>query len=193
MNLELVTPPVAVPVALGELKRHLRLTVDDHDETVQDCLDAAVELFDGRGGCLGRALIDQTWALRMAGFPRHSIELPLPPLKSVSSIAYVNAQGVEVSLDPSSYLVHPHAYVGEVEPAPGRSWPTDLADRSDAVTIEFVAGYGAQADKVPAQIRQAIRMIAIHNFRQPEPVIVGAQPHELPLGVRGIVERYRAE
>lgn len=192
MNLELVTAPAAAPVELEELKRHLRLTVTDHDETVQECLDGAVDLFDGRDGCLGRALVQQTWALRLRRFPSHTIELPLPPLKSVSSITYFDADNVEQTVDPSAYLVHPHIYVGEVEPAPGCAWPTALAERADAVRIEFVCGYG-DAAKVPAQIRQAIRMIAVHNFRQPEPVVVGAQPHELPLGVRGIVERYRAE
>lgn len=159
MDLTLVSAPAEVPVSLAEAKSHLRVLTADEDALITSLVLAATAHLDGRSGILGRALVTQTWELRLDGFP-DCLELPLPPLQSVTSIKYLDDTGTETTLDPSAYVVESGHYFGRIRPAYGLTWPVPR-DESGAVRVRFVAGYGGAA-AVPAPVRHAILLLVGH-------------------------------
>ena len=108
-----------------------------------------------------RGFITQTWDdKRGGGFPRDGvIWVPKAPLISVTSVSYVDANGDTQTWSSSLYTVDapagPKARVGCIVPNYGQVFPTTRTV-VNAVTIRFVAGYGA-ASAVPPLIRACLK------------------------------------
>lgn len=152
MALQRIAAPAAEPVSLAEAKVHLRVIHDAEDASISRMIRAAREHLDGRDGILGRALVTQTWELVMDSFPVGPIQIPLPPLQSITSVKYLDADGQEQTLATSDYVVDVASEPGWI--APVDVWPVTF-DTVNAVRIRFVAGYG-DASAVPAALAQAI-------------------------------------
>ncbi|MBL4839392.1 MAG: hypothetical protein JKY47_01010 [Thalassospira sp.] len=142
---------------------HLRVPVSGSPAAPEDkdliaiYRDGVQSHLDGIDGILGRALITQTWQMKLPRFPQRScaIRLPLPPLQTVSAIEYIDDDGDEITLDSGLYqVVNRGKYPSHIVPAYSQTWPS-TRDVPDAVTVTFVAGYGNAADDVPAAIRNA--------------------------------------
>jgi uncharacterized phiE125 gp8 family phage protein len=99
-----------------------------------------------------RALITQTLDLYLDAFPGWEITLPKPKLQSVTSITYVDDNGVTQTLDTSLYLVDTTTEPARITPAFGEVWPTTRW-QTNAVRIRYVAGYGATAASVPECVK----------------------------------------
>lgn len=141
-----------------------------------------------------RVLITQTWDLKLDCFSGDLIRLPLPPLQSVSSINYVDANGVTPTLwAATKYIVDApagdHAERGRVTLAYGESWPVTRAI-ANAVTVEFIAGYG-EAGAVPLGIKQAMLLIIGHWYATREAVNVGNIVNEMPMSANALLWGYR--
>ena len=95
MGLTLVTAPPANPLSLEEAKAHLRVDHTDEDDLIEIYIKAATDYIDGRSGFLGRCIVRQTWRLVIDGFHDNEIKIPLPPLRSVNSVKYDDADGAE--------------------------------------------------------------------------------------------------
>lgn len=110
---------------------------------------------------LGRYLITQTIDAIFDSFPcgnyadpvRADYAIRLPPLQSVVSITYLDADGVQQTLDPSLYDVDASAEprFSRIEPSYGNAWPSTYPVQN-AVTIRTVMGYGA-AGAVPGIVK----------------------------------------
>jgi uncharacterized phiE125 gp8 family phage protein len=163
MLLKLVTPAAADPVTLLEAKQHLRVLHDAEDSLITNYLKAASIHTETT---MGRALINQTWDFWLPSFPRKSemIELPKPPLQSVTWVKYRDLDGVEQTVPDTDYLVVAPGIIGTVELAPGAVWPS-TQKRSQAVNIRFIAGYGATPTDVPEDLRAAILLLTEHLYR----------------------------
>ncbi len=162
-----VTPPAVEPVALATLKGYLRLT-----DTASDTLLETVLLPSARADVereAARALITQTWdwSFRDWGGAAAVLEVPLPPLQSITSIKYYDSAGGLQVLDPAAYAVSipagPFAGPGLIRPAAGCYWPTYLLPAENAITVRFVAGYGL-AVSVPAGLVEAIMARVAERF-----------------------------
>jgi uncharacterized phiE125 gp8 family phage protein len=99
-----------------------------------------------------RALITQTLDLYLDSFPFWEVTLPRPKLQSVTSITYVDDNGVTQTLDTSLYLVDTTTEPARITPAFGEVWPTTRW-QTNAVRIRYVAGYGATAASVPECVK----------------------------------------
>lgn len=185
MPLSLVTAPTETPVTLAEACAHLRLSVGDDDATVQALIAAATAHLDGYAGILGRCLVTQTWRMTMDTLPQAGFRLPLVPVASVSSIVYVASDGTETTLPVDQFALSGDRVV----PAYGVTWPTPRA-QTDAVTVTFVAGYGAAAD-VPAAIKQAALLLVGYWYDQRSAVTVGNIVTTMPLAVDALLAPYR--
>ena len=160
MALVLVTAPAEEPVDFDRVKDHLRLPTvggDIYDEPyVANAIVAArrsVENF------LGRALVTQTWALYLDALPNDGvIELPLPPLRSVTAFEYKAGDytGTLTTWAATNYIVDIANEPGRLALAYGITWPT-LYSEIQAVKITFTCGYGG-ASSVPEAIVQALMM-----------------------------------
>jgi uncharacterized phiE125 gp8 family phage protein len=154
MNLNIVTPPAALPVTLERETLFARLDSNTYElNTIADLIETATARLDGPKGFLCRALMVQTWDLTLDRFPPcvRLIRLPLPPLRSVTSVKYLDPDGAEQTLSADAYRVVPDDDGGMIALKPGENWPAVLCGPA-AVTIRFVAGY----DTVPAEIRSEI-------------------------------------
>ena len=159
MHLARIAAPQSLPVHLDELKAAARIDHSEQDALLTSYLAEATDAFDGYAGHLGRALVTQTWRLTLACWPAQ-IRVPLLPVQSVLQVTYLDAGEVEQVF--SDWRVIENAGWTLVEPTSGFSWPT-IADRDDAVGVEFVAGYGDPGD-VPQTIRGAILLWAARRY-----------------------------
>ena len=167
MRLRLVTAPTAVPVDVAAARAQVEVFGTGHDAKLEAMIAAAVGRLDGPRGILGRALIEQEWELALDAFPLGAIEVPLPPLRSVASITYIDSDGDLQTLAPSAYVVDTTSDPGVITPAYGTAWPASRSERN-AVRIQFKAGFSADAAGVPAGIKQAILLRVADLFEHRE-------------------------
>jgi uncharacterized phiE125 gp8 family phage protein len=116
-----------------------------------------------------RALATQTWELVLDKFPTNKdyIELPLPPLKSVTSVKYIDYAGVSATMTAST-----SGYFVDTDSEPGRvclsyciNWPTFTEYPYGAVHIRFVAGHtGTAPDVIPYKTKQAMLMLISYMY-----------------------------
>ena len=173
MALSLTTAPTAEPITLAELKDHLQITWPDEDAYLENfVLPTARQMAET---ITHRALITQTYTLKLGSFGTDVIVLPRPPLSSVSSIQYVDNAGSTQTWSAASYTVETpsgeRALHATIQPAFNEVYPTTRAI-VEAVTITFVAGYGA-ASSVPKGIKHGILMLAEDLYTSRGGQIVG--------------------
>jgi uncharacterized phiE125 gp8 family phage protein len=189
MALIVITPPASEPVTPAEAKAspsfRVTGTTDDADITV--LIKAARETAEA---ITRRALITQTLELVLDAFPTGGIDLYCPPIQSITSIKYIDTDGVEQTLSSALYDLDSDTEPGMVAPAYGESWPATL-DQINAVRVRYVAGYGAAAD-VPAAIKTWIKMRAGTLYDNPQAIVVGNLVTELKRDfVDGLLDPYR--
>jgi uncharacterized phiE125 gp8 family phage protein len=160
----LVAPPTEMPVSLAQAKAHLRVEHALDDAEITGYVAAAVGHLDGWSGILGRAMVTQSWRQQFDGFDACRLRLRLGPLQSVTSVAYVDASGTPQTLQPAVYDVLTDEIGPYVALAYGQSWPA-TRPQAAAVTITWVAGYGAAA-AVPAPLAHAILLLTGNFYAQ---------------------------
>lgn len=162
LKLKQITAPASEPVTLAEVKAQLRIDADDTDmdDTLTPILTAAREWCEEYQN---RAYITQTWEIALDDFPYEPIQLPRPPLQSVSSFKYTDYEDTETTWAASNYIVDDYSEPAEITRAYDVSWPTVTLKPTNAIKIRYVTGYGA-ADDVPEKIKQAIILLTMHWF-----------------------------
>lgn len=198
MALKLVTAPDGYPVTVEDVKSHLRIDHDDDDALIETYLAAAVSHLDGKDGILQRALKPQVWELTYDRFPCGAFSIPLPPLISVGSIKYDDAEGFEQTVDSDNYVVDDQSVPGRVVPVDGFSWPTTL-QVANAVRVRFTAGYPDQEgvsepapSTVPAAIKHALLLI-VGDWYDHRESVSAASLTEIPMpgAVKALLAPYR--
>ena len=175
MALKLITAPATEPVTLTQAKLQCRVDGTDEDALLTLLITAARRAAEIR---TGRALVTQTWELALDAFPVSAIELPMPPVQSITSIKYLDAAGVEQTIDAANYALDSYGGLRHwALPAYGLEWP-DTLDAANAVKIRFAAGYGA-ADAVPEDIKMWMLMSIGTMYTHRETAVAG-QLVELP-------------
>lgn len=173
------TSAPAVLLTTAEAKTHLHVTGTTSDTYIDTLVAAATgwaETFTCRG------LVTQTWEWRLDDFPHgagHFI-VPNAPLSSVTSITYLDVDGVSQTLATSVYEVDGNSQPGRIALKFDQSWPSVRGGGViDVATVTFVAGYGA-ASAVPPVFKHAVKMVIGHWFENRESVVVGVTASEVP-------------
>ncbi len=158
---KVIVTPTAEPITLAEAKAHLRVDFTDDDSLITALIGAAratAEEFTNR------AIMPQTLEHVLHMFPwctprNHfgSIRLFRSPYAALVSLEYYDADNQPQTLDEADLII-----VGTSEPATicpqlDTQWPT-VAERPDAITITYQAGY-ANAAAVPKPIKQAMLLM----------------------------------
>ena len=189
--LTLSSAPATEPVTTAEAKSHARVDSSDDDTLIGGLITAARQWAEWY---TQRAFITQTWDLKLDAFPSEPLELPKAPLVSVSSVTYVDSAGASQTWAADEYVVK--VYAGQHAP-PGRLWlaygeafPITLPVL-DAVTIRFVAGYGAAA-AVPEEIKLGIKVLVAELYKAREESVVGEGPvFSAPFSVHALLWPFR--
>lgn len=178
--------PAVEPVSLTEVKQHSRVDLSDMDVELQRLIVGARQHVEET---TGRSLITQTWEYTLDRLPE-LIKLPRGPVQSVTSIEYVDLNGVTQTVDSSIYRVDTKSRRARITEAHNQSWPS-VRDVTGAVTITYVAGYGSTAESVPQPIRHAIMMLVAHWVENKEAVLLGVTQAPMILSVESLLAPYR--
>ncbi len=191
MSVKVVTAPEEFPVTLTEAKAHLRIDHTYEDTLITALIEAATiyaEKFTGR------ALIDQTLDVYLDEFPVGALEIPKPPLISVTGLFYTNSGGSEIEF--TDFDVDDASEPARLYLPMSGTWPTP-STAPNSVRIRVRAGYidatvsPAEAN-VPPSIKAAILLYigALYENRE----AVGANNQAvLPWGAEQLLRQFRVE
>lgn len=187
MGLILIDPAVTLPVELAELKLHCGVEDNSFDTLLTTQLKAAIAHVEQ---VLDRALGTQTWQLALDEFA-DVIELPRGPVLEIvtDGFAYLDSAGTERAVPAEIYTLDMVSNPQRVVRNADESWPTDVSDRVNAVTITFQAGYTSST--LPHDLKQAVLMLAAHWFENRSAVNVGNIANQLPLGFHALLQPHR--
>lgn len=187
MSLATGGAPAGEPVTMDEARSHCRLDDTDSDDVLAGLIAAARQYVEG---VTRLALLTQTWDVT---FPRFGdvMQMPKSPLQSVSSIKYLDEDGVQQTLASSVYRTT-GTEPGVITLDEDQEWPS-VQPVVDPVTIQIVCGYGTRT-AVPATLRHAIKLLVGHWFENRENAVYGmGQYAETPLAVDSLLSLHRIE
>lgn len=196
---KMVTGPTWEPVTVDELRDQLRIIGHDADNQVllmyliaareyvevltkrqipQAQFEYTLDQFPGRYLDDARP---PTWRYGI-------IRLPRPPLISVDTVEYYDTSisvppFVYTTLATTEYQVDTNTEPGRLAPAPFKVWPATSPLAMAAVKVTYTCGYTGP-EKVPARLKQAIRLIAAHLYEHREPIVTGATVANVPYSLK---------
>lgn len=153
--------PAVEPITVTELKTFARIDHDYEDDLISSFIVAARKATEFY---LKRKLISQTLRVLMDEWNQAEINLPYPPLISVSSVKYLYDDGTEEEYSSDYYFVDTQGAPGRLVIKDGASLPINTNRIYGGYQIEFLCGYGATADDVPDGIKTGIKIWATELF-----------------------------
>jgi len=187
MGLKLITAAGAEPITLAQLKAQCRVDTTDDDAVLTLAIAAARAKAENY---TGTAIVTQTWEQTLDAFPTAEIELLKPPVTAITSVNYIDVNGVSQTLSSANYRLDDSTYPGWLLPAYNATWP-ETRDQANAVTIRFVTGYANEA-AVPGDMKAWILLTAAFIYAQREAMVLGGKIAEIPnRWVDSLLDPYR--
>lgn len=174
--------PTVEPVTVAEAQAHLGVTGDD--TLIASLIATAREAAEAY---TRRAFTTSTFELVLDGFPfdervpkrpwwldtafsfASAVDLPNPPLQSVSSVVVFDYENSEETVPADSYFVNTRSEPGSIVPRQLSTWPTEVLPEA-GVVITYDAGYGDATD-VPAAIKHAILLEVANLYGRRNPSV----------------------
>ncbi|MCZ4354200.1 head-tail connector protein [Roseovarius aestuarii] len=185
---ETAVPLAALPVT--EFKAHLRLGTGFSDDDVQDpvlesFLRAAIASIEAR---TGKILIERVFSWEIAAWrTAYAQPLPVAPISSLVNIVIRDMAGAETLADPGLYRLEPDLHCPRLKPM-GAVLPG--IPSAGAAIVRFEAGFGRAWGDLPADLGQAVLLLAAHFYEYRNDTAQGQGC--LPFGVTSLTERYRS-
>ncbi len=180
-------PDAALPV--DEFRDHLQLGSGFADDGSQDsvlitCLRAALAAVEGD---TGKAVYERQFSFTVSAWRDVACQtLPIAPVNDVASLTVTDLLGSSVVADAGSYFLAADYYNPSVR---SKGWALPVIKDGGTAEIVFTAGYGAAWGDVPADMAQAVLMLAAHFYENRSALTDRAKP--LPMGVSKLLSRYR--
>lgn len=158
--------PGELPVTLEEVKAHLKITVDAEDELLRSYLRGA---FEWATESARRAITKRTYLVTQDAFPLSVWDLPLGHVQSITSVKYIDADGVlqTWTASPLPYEVDLATdFSPRLRPKRTESWPV-TGDFLSAAQVTLIAGW--DQENIPFTIRSAIllKVAELEQMRGP--------------------------
>lgn len=142
--LEVLTPPTTTPISLSEAKEYLKiassLTADD--AVITNIIESAIEVAEK---FINQSFIHRTYKITLDDVSSCKIILPRPPISAINSVKAISNSGTETIIDSSLYKISADKKSLELQ--------TFINNK---IEIEYIAGFSANSDDIPADIKQAI-------------------------------------
>jgi uncharacterized phiE125 gp8 family phage protein len=154
------------------------------DDLAMSMLDAIVDKLQND---TSRTIMTTEWEAVYPRFPWQSdcFQMPRPPLNSITSIQYRDADFNLQTFDSSNYrAVLSDQGQGLIALADGSEWPDTYWGAPDAVTVTLLAGYATDTADVPAHIQQISRLWFTHMWDQGRDAVVNVPVNEMPYALR---------
>jgi uncharacterized phiE125 gp8 family phage protein len=188
------TASTELAISVADCKKHLQIEAIEtyYDSDIEAYIRTAQEYVEEWTNLtLFQTTITAKWN-RFPEAPVESLRLPAWPVSDVTSISYRNTEGTSINLSKTTDVqLSLQSVPSFVQPLPNSEWPETQIDRVDAVTIVFVAGYGTTSATVPHRIRQAIKLLVGHWFKNREAVVTGTISKEIELAVHSLLNQIR--
>ena len=187
MDLRETSPIPAAALHVAAFRDHLRLSSGFADSTTQDALleqylRAAIAAVEGR---VARALFQRGYVLRLTRWrDGYAQALPIAPVLSIEAFTLLDRDGGASVVDPSRYVLDADGTRPKVKAA-GTILPT-IPTRG-AVEIAFTAGFGPLWEDIPADLRQAVLLLASQYYEGRE----AGGDQDMAFGIRALLERWR--
>jgi uncharacterized phiE125 gp8 family phage protein len=154
--IRVVTAPTVEPVLVSEVSDHLRGPDTEHEPMLVKMIQASRERLERY---LARAFVQQTRAVHYSAWPDGNVmEIPYPPIQSVTHIKYTDTDDTEYTWSSSEYSVDTYSEPGRVVLGYGESWPNESIHAPDyPIVVTYVCGYAASGTDYRANIPQAIK------------------------------------
>lgn len=192
--------PSVEPVSTTEAKAQLRIHTDDttYDTEITRKLAAARQWIERR---FGISIISQTRKQIQDRFPCDgswsSVKLLYPPVQSITTFSYTDSEGVTQTLVAgtnysSTGLMTPTLGAQDIiipQLYPISFWPT-IKSVPGAVSITYVAGFGADGTYVPQPVKEAVLMVLAHFFEQRQAEITGESIAKFEMDVDRVMSGY---
>ena len=185
MTMYCITPPVAEPVTLVDVRAHLRLGTTSEDDLLAGLVKAARQTLEAE---IGLCLINQTWRLHLDGWPREGLVLiPKFPVREVVAVTAYQPDGEPVGIPAGDLWLN----------ATSRPARLCLARRCAGIArlhgleVDFLAGYGDTGTDVPDALKHAILSLVAHWYEFRGAVAPDSQPVSFPLGFNRLVSIWR--
>lgn len=149
MDLTLKTPAVKTSIDVELVKAGKRIRHGSEDSLISFWIKAADDYVEKRTNL---ALMEQTFVLRLRRI-LPSVQLPRPPLKTITSVKYAVTGGTEQVLSDPNDRVRIDRMLPTID--------TGLVEQAGTMEIEYVVG-ADDPEKVPAALRQASYLLAAH-------------------------------
>lgn len=186
MRVITVTEPAVEPWVLNDVKAMLAIPDTGSDTAITSYIQSArrqAEHF------LQRKLITQTLERALHDFPADAIELPFGPVQSITSVKYIDADGVEQTIDSANYSLDTYSMKVWCRPAYSYTWPSPRSI-ANAVKVRYVAGYGDAGSDVPDDILQAMLLLIGHWLRFQQEAESGIGPTRVPRQFYDLLQPY---
>ncbi len=180
-------PVAALPVQA--MKDHLRLGTGFADDGLQDglvesYLRAAIAAIEGR---IGKALIARSFLLTLEDWRTGSEHaLPLAPVVAVASVTVIDQTGASSLVDAARYRLIKDTHRPRLV-STGTLLP--VVPEGGRLEIVFEAGFGATWALVPADLGQAVFLLAAEYYETRHDL--DGRAGGLPHAVVTLIERWR--
>lgn len=188
MLTELTTVPTA-SLPIEALKDHLRLGAGfalpaGQDGLLESYLRAAIAAIEGR---IGKALIERSFEWSIEDWrDQEGQALPIAPVSAILNLTLYAVNGTPTVIAPTAYAlaadIHRPRIVGVGSTLP--QVPT-----GGRAAIAFEAGFGPAWADVPADLRQAVLLLAAEFYEHRHDD--GTAAKGLPFAVVTLIERWR--
>lgn len=174
---------------LEPFKAHLRMGSGFGTETVQEpvlasFLRAAIAAIEAR---TSKALISRLFTMTLQEWTDPQAQaLPVGPVRQIVSVTVVAREGMETVIDPQRYWLVRDMQAPLLKPS-GSMLP--FIPPQGSVEVVFEAGLGESWVAVPADLQQAVLMLAAHYYEYRHETRLGDGC--MPFGVSSLIERYR--
>ena len=187
MNLtESTTPPTAA-YPVRAFADHLRLGTGFADDGSQDALleaylGAAMAAIEAR---TGKVILEREYVWEISRWNSGTCQgLPVSPVTAVTSVTLVAFDGTETVVPASSYTLRPDSLRPEIV-----AGALPVIPHNGTVRIVFTAGFGPVWEDAPADLRQAVLMLAAHYYEHRD--LAGEGAGEMPFGVQALIQRFQ--
>lgn len=189
MMLSEETAVATADLPVQALRDHLRLATGFAGSGLQDGLlvshlRAAMTTIEAR---TGKVLLARRFRLVLGRWRDPcGLALPVAPVSAVVSVVLTDAAGTEVAVAADRYRLMPDGHRPRLLPV-GASLPS--VPEAGQVAVTFDAGFGSTWAEVPADLAQAVLLLAaeLYERRHDGGTVAGG----LPFGVQLLIERWR--
>ena len=114
------------------------------------------------------------------------------PVSAITHIKYYDSDDSLQTLAGTVYLLDEVSQPARIGLKPNQSYP-NIANRINAVAVQYTVGYGTASTDVPEGIRQAVLMTIANWYENRQTVITGRTATELPLSSQYLLNQYKIQ